>query len=285
MSTTLCTKTFAVLAALSAIAVSALKRRHLKRESLRGKLVVITGASSGLGAALANSFAAEGANILAIARNAKALDDTLDAIRNRMADKDFSHTQTLSAFSADVSSTDGCTALVDYLKGQEVHYLVNNAGIGQVSNEYTMEDAFRLYSLNIAGPAALSGLLNAQRYVFIASPQSFLPMPGRSLYASSKAAVHSFASCLRLAGKRVTVAYPGWIKTNLRKNAVGAVDKPVRQNKHAKEPSEVADEIVEACVTGKNSCCLSAKNHAASLLLPIFPSVIEYLIKREYRNQ
>jgi NAD(P)-dependent dehydrogenase (short-subunit alcohol dehydrogenase family) len=189
--------------------------------SLDGKHVLVTGASSGIGAALAEGFARRGATVGICARRAEQLDEVLARVREHAPQSrswviDLARLDELDAFAREVD---------DALGGVDV--LVNNAGIPKRRTVFDLtpdvvEDVMRI---NYLSPvrltlALLDGLVERSgRVVNISSVAARLSPPAEAAYAASKAALSAWSECmqvdLRDTGVKVHVVYPGVIDTQL----------------------------------------------------------------------
>jgi short-subunit dehydrogenase len=185
-------------------------------------ITVITGASEGIGRALAFEFAANGYPLLLVARTEARLREVSGEIASR-------HPQLhVACLSADLTSPTGCEQIAAEVerKGWHVHFLVNNAGIGLGGSfeDQKREDILRLLDLNIRAltdltarflPAMLErgsgGVLN------VASLGGFIPGPYQAVYYASKAYVisltHAVAQEIRGRGVRISALAPGPVET------------------------------------------------------------------------
>jgi hypothetical protein len=187
----------------------------------RGSTVLITGASSGLGAEFATQLAARGANLILVARRADRLEVLADALRARDG-------VTVTTIAADLVAPNATSNLAKRIAklGLPVDSLINNAGFG-THNHFGDEDAARLHdevTLNVTAlvdltkefwPAMLShgdGVL-----VNVASVAGFQPVPRMAVYGATKAFVLSFTEALwyeaKGSGLRVMALCPGATET------------------------------------------------------------------------
>jgi short-subunit dehydrogenase len=198
----------------------------MNTNNLTGKLAVITGGSSGIGFAIAESLAKNGAQILIVARNQAKLDDAAQKLST-------SSQLPIQTLSADLSNLDDVKRISDKVSQLApcADIIVNNAGI--VSAGYVtdtpLEEWERLYNLNVRGLVALlqaltpameaQGLMdNIERHIVnIASAAGLLSFPGMSAYSATKAAVISLSNCLRSelapANIGVTTVCPTYVRT------------------------------------------------------------------------
>lgn len=192
------------------------------------KRVWITGASSGIGAALAEELAGRGARLVLSSRRRGAL----EAVRERCACPGAHEVQTLDL--ADPSSlADAADAVL--ARHGSVDVLVNNGGVSQFSlaQNTPLEVDRRLMEINYFGAVALTKAVlpsmrrrGRGRLVVTSSLLGKISIPTRSAYAASKHALHGFFDALRAEvyadGVRVTVACPGYVDTRVSANALTA---------------------------------------------------------------
>jgi len=198
--------------------------------SFKNKVVVITGAGSGIGKALARTFADQGALLALNDYNQVTLEETIEELKNstRVFSKvfDVSKEEEMNAFAKDVIQHYG-----------RVDVVVNNAGVAQegtlVSNLST-KDFEWLLDINmwgmIHGSRAFLPYLRQQKtasLVNISSIFGMIGVPGMSSYSVSKFAVRAFSEALYLeerihkTGVVVSSVHPGGINTNIAKSARG----------------------------------------------------------------
>lgn len=194
-------------------------------------VTLITGASSGIGAALAHEFAANGHELVLIARREQALAALADAIAAKGASRP-------TVLPADVARADATQAIAEALDrlGLEPDVVINNAGFGLLGAADTLDRAEQLamIDLDVRALTDLSlafidslkrrrgGILN------VASIAAFMPGPGMAVYYASKAYVLSFSEALhrelKPKGVRVTVLCPGPVPTEFQARAGLAAD-------------------------------------------------------------
>jgi short-subunit dehydrogenase len=190
--------------------------------SFTRRVAVVTGASSGIGAAVATDLARRGASVVAVARRADRLADVVDTCRTSSPDS-FAHP-------ADVSSRASCDEIIATAERRlgSVDILVNNAGISnhKPAMRTAVEEVERLMAVNFFAPvylsmAALPGMIERRQgsIVNITSVAGYVPNPGEAAYGASKAALsrwsHGLAVDLDGTGVHVGVVSPGPIDTEI----------------------------------------------------------------------
>src|SRR2546423_2712909 len=189
-------------------------------------ITLITGASAGIGAALAHEFAAHGHELVLVARREQALDALADGIAAKGVARP-------TVLPADLGHGDAAQVIAAALerRGLEPDVVVNNAGFGLVGAADTLDraDQLAMIDVNVRALTELSlafidslerrrgGILN------VASIAAFMPGPGMAVYYASKAYVLSFSEALhqelKSRGVRVTVLCPGPVATEFHARA------------------------------------------------------------------
>ncbi len=191
------------------------------------QVIWITGASSGIGAALATAFAREGARLILSSRRPQELEQIRQSCeepdQHIVLPLDLARSDTFPAAVAEATARCG-----------SIDILINNAGVSQrgPAMETTEEVERSLMEVNYFGPVALSkAVLPAMRLrrsghiVVVSSVMGFVGTPGRSTYAAAKHALHGYFDSLRSEVWRdhiaVTIACPGYVRTAVAQNALG----------------------------------------------------------------
>lgn len=232
--------------------------------SIRDKVVVITGASSGLGKECARVFHAAGARLVLCGRDSTRLHELVEELTTKAAElKPETHVPQIVTFDlADTDTVFRASERIVSCYGQ-VDVLINNAGISYRGNilDTSISVHREVMETNYFGPIALTQAIlpsmvsrRSGHIVVISSVQGKIAIPYRSAYAASKHATQAYFDCLRAEVERygipVTIISPGYIRTNLSLNAVtgtgskyGVLDKTTAMGM---EPSDVALVILKA---------------------------------------
>ena len=185
---------------------------------------LITGASGGIGAELARLFAADGYDVLLVARRA----EKLSALKTEL---EAAHHITVTTLAQDLTEADAAQAVFDFAQSQGIFVdaLVNNAGFGDWGffAQSDLQKQQKMLRLNIGALTELTHLFLPQmiargsgRMLQVASVASFMPGAKMAVYYASKAFVRSFSEALSVelrktkSGVTVTALCPGPVKTD-----------------------------------------------------------------------
>jgi len=242
-------------------------------------VVLITGASSGIGTALARVFAAKGHELALAARRQDRLDVLADAIAATGPPRP-------SVLTVDLERRDGASAIAAELssRGLEPAIVVNNAGFGLTGAATTLsrDEQLAMIDLNVRALTELSllfveslarhrgGVLN------VASVAAFLPGPGMAVYYATKAYVLSFSEALHreLAdqGIRVTALCPGPVPTEFQARSGMHLDPAARVLELSAE--RVAHIGYDALMRGKRVAVTGIGNKIAVALMRLVPNAL-----------
>jgi len=259
-----------------------------KLDRMKGKVVVITGASSGIGKALAYEFSGHGAKVVMGARNLEMLKKISEDI-NRLGGE--------SAYCAtDVTSENDCKNLIltAVQKFGKIDVLINNAGISMraLFKDTDLGVIKRLMDVNFWGSVlctkkALPYLLESKgSVVAVSSVAGIKGLPGRTGYSASKFALHGFMESLRIenlkTGLHVMMAYPGFTASNIRNTALVADGSqqgksPLEEGK-IMPAEEVAAHIYKAVRKRKTSLVLTTQGKMTVLLSKFFTKWLDKLV-------
>ncbi|MFN0160404.1 MAG: SDR family NAD(P)-dependent oxidoreductase [Burkholderiales bacterium] len=247
---------------------------------------LITGASAGIGAALAECFARGGHDLVLVARST----DKLKELAARMVK---SYGVRARVEPADLAVPGAASHLAARLKRarRNVDVLVNNAGVMEQGafTAITPERHQKLIDLNISGLTAMLSTFVAPmvergrgRVLNVASIAAFQPIPALAAYAATKAYVlslsESLAEELRPSGVTVTALCPGITATDMFAKAAGANDKLKRMPAFViGRVEDVAEEGFAACMKGTAICVPGLLNRAGTLASRATP---KWLLRR-----
>ncbi len=252
---------------------------------LNNKTILITGASSGLGKALAIKLANKNPNIALMARNMADLKETAALCK---------HTPLL--LKGDVTSESDCgmTIAKTIHRYGRLDYLVLNAGLSMWSSFEALPDLSAIHQLiqtNYIGAVnctyyALPHLKKTNGMItVISSIQGKIGVPYHTGYAASKHALEGFFDSLRIElNKQIAILMvsPGWIKgTELKKRALGKQPGiSSTQMKRAITLETCCNEIISAMLKRKRELIIPKKYFCLPFLKLIIPSVLDDILKR-----
>ena len=255
-----------------------------------GKVVWITGASSGIGEALAHAFARRGARLVLSARNETRLLEVqaacADPERHLVLPLDLADEATLGPAVAAALARCG-----------QVDVLVHNAGVSQrsLAKDTGIAVDRRIFETNFFGAVALTKALlpamlarQSGRFVVISSLVGKFGTPLRSGYSASKHALHGFFDSLRAEtwreGLRVTLVCPGFIRTAVTLNALtgdgsaqGTLD---RAQERGMAPEVCAERIVRALERGRDEVLVGGPERFAVYLKRFVPALFHRAIRK-----
>lgn len=253
---------------------------------LKDKVVIITGASSGIGLAAAREFAAEGAKLVLAARNS----DRLKEIETELS----LITEVLPV-KADVSIEEDCINLIEHAVARfgRIDILVNNAGISMraMFKDLDLNVIRRLMDVNFWGTVyctkyALPHILKTEGSVVgVISIAGFKGLPARTGYSASKFAIYGFLDTLRVEHLKdnlhVMIFAPGFTASNIRESALVADgshqgETPRDENKMM-TAQECAKHLIKGIKKRKAQVILTFIGKLTVLLNKFFPRLVDRL--------
>lgn len=261
------------------------------RSQLTNKVIWITGASSGIGEALAYELSKHGANLILSARRAEALERVK---KNCLSNSNNIYILPLDL--TDANSLSGIAERAIQFFGH-VDILINNGGVGQRSfiADTTLETYRQLMEVNFFGAISLTKLILphfAQRhqghFVTVSSITGKFGTPLRSGYAAAKHALHGFFDSLRAEQWQnniyVTMICPGFIATNLSASALtgqGSSQNHLDKTSYKKKsPEWCAQRIVRAIVQKDEEVYIGGREVWGVYLKRFFPSLFSKIIRK-----
>ena len=241
---------------------------------LNNKNIVVTGASSGIGLDLVRELLQKNCRIIAVARS-------IDKI-------DFHHDNVIK-YACDISKPANIDALFDFALEQfkNIDVFVCNAGFayyGRIAGP-NWEEIEKIYQTNVFSSIYVAEKMkkihgsNPYQVAITASAMSFLSYPGYALYASTKAALHGFATgyrCELSTGQKLQMIYPIATRTKFFEQAGEKTPVPWP----SQGPEKVAGTIVSGLMKGKNSIFPSMLFRSLNILngyVPfLFPVIVAF---------
>jgi short-subunit dehydrogenase len=252
-----------------------------------GKVVLITGASQGIGAACAREFRSRGARLSLTARSEDKLKETADAdavvtagditnasVRNRVVER------TVERFG-------------------RIDILINNAGIGLYAPAWKapLDEAHAMFELNFFAPLAMIQLVTPHMrerrsgmIVNIGSIAGKVTLPWFTLYSATKFALGALTDGLRMElagdGIRTMVVCPGYVKTDFQAHAlVGqAPDRLLKGRKFAITPEQCAEAVARGVERDARTVVTPRSGWALIALQRLFPTLVERQMTKIYRG-
>ena len=253
----------------------------------KGKTVIVTGASSGIGRALAEYFAAAGANAVLGARHEDALKEIVEEIVAKGGHAAYAV--------CDVTREADCKRLIDTAVGTfgGVDVLICNAGISMraLFDEVDLGVLKRLMDVNFWGTVYCTKYalpyIQASRgsIVGVSSVAGFHGLPGRTGYSASKYAMTGFLETVRIEnlkkGVHVMIAAPGFTASNVRFSALtadgSAQGESPRKEEKMMSAAEVARRIARGVVRRKRTLAMDFNGRATVLIKKFAPGLLDRL--------
>lgn len=263
-------------------------------KSYSGKAVWITGASSGIGEALALGLAARKARLILSARNTDTLERTskqclnAGALEVKILPFDLKDSAILQQKTKEAIAAFG---------GLDV--VILNGGIAQrsLAMNTTLEVDREIMEVDYFSCVAISKFLmphfcekNAGQLVVVSSVMGIIGTPFRSGYAAAKHALHGYFDSLRAElwkkykGIQVTLVCPGWVRTNITYNALNGdgskLDSMDKATAKGIDPQIFAEKMIQKMATGKNTIVLGGwKETLAVVIQRFFPELMVKVVR------
>lgn len=258
---------------------------------LENKVVWITGASAGIGEALAYEFNKRGNYLILSARRVEELERVKNNCLNsgetvRIVPLDLTEPETFQAAAQEARSFRG-----------QIDILVNNGGISQraMAVEASMESVRRVMEINFFGSTGITkevlrGMIERKsgHIVVISSVMGKIGTRYRSAYAASKHALHGWFDCLRQEMHEhnvgVTLVCPGFVKTDVSRNALtadgSAFNKMGDAHEKAMEPSVLAEKLINKLARGKDEIYIGGTEILSIYVKRFFPGLLNKILLR-----
>jgi short-subunit dehydrogenase len=258
---------------------------------VRDKVVVVTGASKGIGAELARQLGRRGAKLVLAARNTAELEKVAEDCRRAGA--------SVITVKADVAVEHDCLAMVSgaALAYGRIDVLVNNAGMTMWARFEEIADLSilaRIMQVNYMGSVyctahALPYLRQSGGLVVgISSLAGRVGVPTRTGYSASKHAMGGFFDSLRVellgSGVDVTMIYPGFVATGIRENATGPDGLPIEvspvREGEVMRVEDCAARIVRAIERREREVVMTARGKMGLWLRLVAPALVDRIARR-----
>lgn len=252
-----------------------------KKKHFKGKVFIVTGASSGIGKAVAIEAAKQGADVVIAARNIEKLNDISKVISGFDVKS--------IAVKTDVSKVEQAKNLIEKTIKEfgKIDVLVNNAGVSMRAMFHKLDiDVFeKVMNINFMGTVycsryAIEHILKQKgSIVGVSSVSGYTPLPARTAYCASKYAMFGFLTTLRIEyikyGLHVLITHPGFTESNIRKNALLAngnkQGNTPRKEEKMMTSNEVALKILKAIRHRKRVQIISFVGKSSWILEKLFP--------------
>ncbi|MBW3467313.1 SDR family oxidoreductase [Arthrospiribacter ruber] len=256
--------------------------------NLKDKVVIVTGATSGIGEACALAFGKEGAKVAITGRSQVKIDNTLHRLQQQGI--------TAIGILADASSEeDNEKAAIETLKAfGRIDILINNAGISMraLFEELDLDVFKKVMDTNFYGSVYATKyclpeiLKNKGSIVAVSSINGYRGTPARTAYTASKYAMNGFFEALRTEvmkrGVHILVASPGFTSSNIRNNALTAdgntQGESPRQEDKMMSADTVAKHILSATLKRKRDIVLTGQGKLAVFLNKWIPGTMDSLV-------
>ena len=256
--------------------------------SISGKTVWVTGASSGIGRKLAEELSRHSCNLIISSRN----EEELLAVKGSCAQQ-----QNVFVLPLDLKKHDDMKELVQKAQGafDSIDILINNAGVSQRSliNKTDLSVYKDLMDINYLGTVALSKAIlpyfienKSGHFVTVTSLMGKFGSPYRSGYCAAKHALHGFFDVMRMEhekdGIKVTMICPGFVQTNVARNALTADGAPQMKDDVATQngllPEIAAKKIIKAIEKEKFEAYVGRGEIKGIYLKRFFPKLLHKVV-------
>ena len=260
---------------------------------LLGKVVVITGASMGIGEAMAKLFAERGASVVLLSRD----QGRAEAARQRIG-----HTERTLALACDVRDRKAIDAVVEATlqRFRRLDVWINNAGHGiyDTVTRADMAAARAMFETNLFGAVeAMQAVIPVMKrqgggtIINISSVAGHVPLPFHAFYSATKFAMNAVGKAARveLAGSGVSVltVCTGYVETDFGANAIRGSE--VRQLRPAREKGITAERaaraVLQGYLRGKREVVVPWTMHVAIKMYQLFPGLVEWAMARLVRKR
>ena len=263
---------------------------------LNDKVVIITGASSGIGKGLAIEFASRGANLVLAARQYVALCELTESLIKQ-------YNIQAVAVQCDVSNEEDCNHLIKQtiLTFNKIDVLVNNAGISMraLFKDVDLKVLKTLMDVNFWGTVYCTkyALPHIQKtggsIVGVSSIAGYKGLPGRTGYSASKFAMNGFLDALRIenlkTGVHVLTACPGFTASNIRNTALAKDGTQQGESTLEEDKMMTAEQVAKVIVDGvenrSRTLIMTGQGKATVTLSKFFPAWLDKLVYNKFTKE
>ena len=268
-------------------------RRSINLKKMYQKTIIITGATSGIGRALAIKLTHLGANLILISRSEAKLNqlhDELSAISN----------SDIEVYAADLSNRNACQTVFEKVirNRHQIDGLINNAGVGifEYGHLTQTSDIDRMFQLNVYSTIeslkVMIPFFQTQRFghvINIGSMAGKIATPKASVYSATKSALIAYTDAVRLEVETKELLFTtvnlGPVKTNFFKQADPTGDYQQSVSRYMLTADEVADKIIKNLFKRKREINLPWWMAAGAKLHHQFPTLVETMLKKQFNKK
>lgn len=254
----------------------------MMKNSVKDKVIIVTGASSGIGLAMAEDFSEQGARVVLVARSL----DKLETLSARLPGESL-------AVACDVSDQEQCRQMVEAAirRFHRIDILINNAGLSMraLFDEVDLGVIHKLMDVNFWGTVyctkyALPYIQQAKgSIVGISSVAGIHGLPARTGYSASKYAMQGFLETIRIEnlkkGVHVMIVAPGFTESNVRFAALTADGSSQGESPRNEKGMMTARQVAKAVTKGlnrrKRELILDFQGKASKLIKKIAPALLD----------
>ncbi len=259
------------------------------------KVVLITGASSGIGKSLAIEFSKNSYDLVICARNLHALSEVAEQCHQNGIQCEI--------FQADVSKKEDCNHFIQFAleKFGAIYALINNAGISMraLFQDCSLEDFEKVMNINFWGTVyctkfALPYILKSKGQIIgISSIAGYRGLPARTGYSASKFAMNGFLESLRTellySGVNVMIVAPGFTASNIRNTALDGKGNPQKESplneNQIMSSEECAKRIFKAFQKQKRQLILTRQGRLTVFLNKWFAGWMDKIVYQHFKKE
>ncbi len=268
-------------------------RRPINLKKIADKTIIITGATSGIGRALAIKLSKRQANLILISRS----EAKLNQLHDELSTKSNSDIQ---VYAADLSNRGACQTVFEKVirNCRQIDGLINNAGLGifEYGHLTQTNDLDRMFQLNvysiIESLKVMIPFFQTQKYghiINIGSMAGKMATPKASVYSATKSALIAYTNAVRLEVETndllITTVNLGPVNTNFFKQADPTGDYQQSVSRYMLTADEVADKIIKNLFIRKREINLPWWMAIGAKIHYQFPTLVETMLKKQFNKK